>query len=53
MKTIAAYRSGLQIDTEVSKADAEKGLLADVNGKYREISFRSMSFWNMYGELFN
>ncbi|URE06342.1 hypothetical protein MUK42_18138 [Musa troglodytarum] len=32
IESIAAYRSGLQIDKEVSKADAEKGLLTDLHG---------------------
>ncbi|THU69241.1 hypothetical protein C4D60_Mb08t12330 [Musa balbisiana] len=43
MKTIAAYRSGLQIDTEVSKADAEKGLLADLNAG-RPVRIKNKSF---------
>lgn len=33
LKSIAAYRSGLQIDTEVSWKAAEEGLLADLNCK--------------------
>lgn len=36
MKSIAAYRSGLQIDTEVTKRAAEEGLFEDLNGKCRE-----------------
>ncbi|XP_020588866.1 protein fluG [Phalaenopsis equestris] len=32
MKSIAAYRSGLQIDTNVSKIVAEEGLLQDLQG---------------------
>ncbi|XP_073112233.1 protein fluG isoform X2 [Elaeis guineensis] len=31
MKSIAAYRSGLQIDTKVTKRAAEEGLLEDLN----------------------
>lgn len=31
-KSIAAYRSGLDIDTQVSKEAAEEGLLEEFNG---------------------
>ncbi|KAG9456803.1 hypothetical protein H6P81_001311 [Aristolochia fimbriata] len=31
LKSIAAYRSGLQIDTQVTKEDAEKGLIEDLS----------------------
>ncbi|XP_068647399.1 protein fluG [Aristolochia californica] len=31
LKSIAAYRSGLRIDTQVSKVDAEKGLIEDIS----------------------
>ncbi|XP_058077224.1 protein fluG [Magnolia sinica] len=33
LKSIAAYRSGLAIDTHVSKEDAEEGLLQDLRAK--------------------
>lgn len=33
LKTIAAYRSGLDIDTHVSKEVAEKGLVEVLQGK--------------------
>lgn len=36
MKSVAAYRSGLEIDTKVSKEAAEEGLLEDLHGKCME-----------------
>lgn len=45
LKSIAAYRSGLEIDTEVSKSDAEKGLLEDLNGWYG-ICFLDSYLWD-------
>ncbi|XP_073008335.1 protein fluG isoform X1 [Typha latifolia] len=33
MKSIAAYRSGLEIDTAVSKSEAEEGLRQELNGR--------------------
>lgn len=32
LKSIAAYRSGLDINTNVRKEDAEKGLIDDIKG---------------------
>ncbi|KAG6522460.1 hypothetical protein ZIOFF_019600 [Zingiber officinale] len=43
LKSIAAYRSGLEIDTEVSKSDAEKGLLEDLNAG-RPVRIKNKSF---------
>ncbi|XP_042373951.1 protein fluG-like [Zingiber officinale] len=43
LKSIAAYRSGLEIDTEVSKSDAEKGLLEDLNAG-RPVHIKNKSF---------
>ncbi|KAM0938868.1 putative glutamine synthetase [Dioscorea sansibarensis] len=43
LKSIAAYRSGLQIDTEVSWRAAEEGLLADLNSG-RPVRIRNKSF---------
>ncbi|KAJ6810058.1 protein fluG [Iris pallida] len=42
MKSIAAYRSGLQIDTKVSKKAAEEGLHDDLHG--RPVRIKNKSF---------
>ncbi|KAJ0970230.1 hypothetical protein J5N97_023107 [Dioscorea zingiberensis] len=43
LKSIAAYRSGLQIDTEVSWRAAEEGLLADLSSG-RPVRIKNKSF---------
>lgn len=37
MKSIAAYRSGLEIDPCVSQIEAEEGLLQELNGIYHGV----------------
>ena len=34
LKSIAAYRSGLEINTNVSERDAEEGLIETLQGEY-------------------
>ncbi|KAG1354864.1 protein fluG [Cocos nucifera] len=43
MKSVAAYRSGLQIDTKVTKRAAEEGLLEDLNAG-RRVRIKNKSF---------
>lgn len=37
MKSVAAYRSGLEIDPCVSQIEAEEGLLQELNGIYHGV----------------
>ena len=46
MKSIAAYRSGLKIDTKVSKKAAEEGLLEDLHGKWKQKLYETYDLWN-------